>query len=191
MKKKTKHSVPKYKDRLNITLTKSKPHKIYKVNIEYDYHIKELCKFLRENEDREVGIIVNGKQTKFNSHAGKKRFASGYEQGSQFVFGHAKELFEEMQAKVNKAQAELKKYKQATDNDRAQAKAATDKLRINNAVRAIRRAAFADREAELNEDRAILKARLEAIEPVMKLVKKAKGDGDLQKAFRLAKKLKV
>lgn len=181
----------KKRERLKIELVQNKPHKTYKAEIEDDHHIEELCQFLRANKDREVGIVINGKHTKFNSHAGKKRFATGYEQGSGFIIDQAKELFKEMQTEMNQLKTELRKYKQEVDGAKSKAQDAAEKLRVNEAVKKLRQAAFADREAEINEDRALLKSRLDKVEPIIRLIKAAKGDGDLQKAFRLAKKNRV
>ena len=62
---------------LNIKTVKHKPHKVYSANIEYDHQIKSLCKFLRKQKDRNFGIIINGRNIKFDSLSGVKRFASG------------------------------------------------------------------------------------------------------------------
>ena len=99
------------KDTLKINLVQKKPHKVYKAEIQHDFQIKDLCKFLRNNKDKVVGIVINGKHTKFNSFAGRKRFAAGYEQASDFVFKYTKELFEEMQEEIDKLRAELDRSK--------------------------------------------------------------------------------
>lgn len=182
--------MPRKKDPLEIKLVQTKPHKVFKADINEGHHIKDLCKFLRENKDREVGVVINGKHTKFNSHVGKKRFATGYEQGSDFIMQYAKELFEEMQAEINTLKAEAKKHKSEVEDAKAQAKDATERLRSNEATKQIRQKAFMDRESEINEDRVLLKSRLEQIEPIIRLMREAKRDGDLQKAYRLARKIK-
>jgi len=180
----------KRKANLKISLVKDQP-KTYKIDVEFDYQLKDLYKFLRENSDREVCVIINGKPIKFNSIAGKKRFAAGYEQGSKFALGHAKKLFLKMRKENNKLSAELKELRGRTDDDRTQLRETQCKLRVNDTVRQLRQLAAADAQAELNEDRALLSGRLAQVEPVIRLIRAAKGDGDLQKAFRLAKKLKA
>jgi len=181
----------KKEDGLEINLVQKKPHKVYKTEIEYDFQIDDLCKFLRQNKDRVVSIVVNGKHTKFNSFAGKKRFAAGFSQGSDFVLGYAKQLFEEMQEEVNTlknklADAESKLGKQKETNFDL-----VGKLRTKEVVTKLRREAYLDHVNEINEDRELLKNRLEKIEPIVRLVLEATTDGQLQRAYRLAKKLKL
>jgi hypothetical protein len=176
---------------LTIQLVQKKPHKVYKTEIEYDYQIDEVCKFLRHNKDKEVSIIINGKHTKFNSFAGKKRFAAGYSQGSDFVFKYAKQLFEEMQKEIDALEDELEETTEELDRQKNIASSASDRLRTNDTVKKLRQAAYADHVSEINEDRELLKNRLDKIEPVVRLVLKATTDGQLQQAYKLAKKLKL
>lgn len=183
--------MPGKKEKLSVKLVQQKPNKTYKIDLEHDYHTSELCKFLRKNKDREVGVVINGKHTKFNSHAGKKRFATGFEQGSRFVLNHAKKLFEEMQSKINDLKAQLKSALNENQSYKDQANEAIGRLRVNDAVKHIRQAAYKDHVSELEEDRALLKSRLEKVEPIIRAIKEAKTEGQLQNAYKLAQKLKV
>ena len=178
------------KDSLKIILAQKKPNKVYKVEVEFDHQIKELCSALRSNQDKQVSFVINGKHTKFNSLAGKKRFASGYEQGSNFVFGHAKNLFKDMQAELSGLKKELSRVKERVGAAEKKAVGVINKLRVNDIVKKLRQAAYADSSQELNEDRKLLKNRLDKIEPIINLVLNANTEGQLQQAYKLAKKIK-
>lgn len=177
----------KKKDILKISLVQKEPHKIYKIDIKYDYQVNEVCRFIRDNKDKEVSIVINGKHTKFKSFAGKKRFASGFNQGSDFIL----KLFRETQRDTGNLKAELAQTKKELEKQKVIAVGALDRLRTNNAVKVLRQAAFADHVGEINEDRTLLKDRLDKVDSVFELVVKATTDGQLQKAYKLAKKLKL
>jgi glutamate synthase domain-containing protein 3 len=181
----------KKKDGLKINLVQKKPHKVYKTEIEYDFQIDDLCKFLRQNKDRIVSIVINGKHTKFNSFAGKKRFAAGFNQGSDFVLGYTKQLFERMQEEISGLKNELISTADKLAKQREKNNDIIGKLRTKEVVTELRREAYLDHVNEINEDRELLKERLKKVEPVIKLVVKATTDGQLQKAYKLAKKLKL
>jgi hypothetical protein len=181
----------KKKDGLNIQLVQKKPHKVFKIDVKSDHQVKELCKFLRQNKDKEVSIVINGKHTKFNSLAGKKRFAAGFNQGSDFVLWYAKKLFEEMQGEINSLKNELGKTTKELERQNGIVSDVVGRLRTNDIVTELRQAAYADYVSEINEDRAILKNRLDGVEPIIELVVKATTEGQLQNAYKLAKKLKL
>jgi len=179
------------KDELKVNLVQKKPHKVYKTEIEYDFQIDDLCKFLRHNKDRIVSIIINGKHTKFNTFSGKKRFAAGFDQGSDFVLGYAKKLFEEMQEKINVLENELASTKAELNKQKEVNYDIIGKLRTKDVVTKLRREAYLDHVNEINDDRTLLKERLRKIEPIIKLVIKATTDGQLQRAYKLARELKL
>jgi len=181
----------KKKNSLKIELVQSKPDKVYKIEVQYDHQIDDVCKFIRNNKDKNVSMVINGKHTKFNSFAGKKRFASGYSQGGDFVLGHTKELFKKTQRDTKDLKANLSQAKKELAKQTVIAVGASDKLRVNNTVKKLRQAAYADHVKEINDDRALLKERLDKLEPIIRLVLKAKTDGQLQAAFKLAKKSKL
>lgn len=173
---------------LNINLTQSKPDRTYKIDINYDYQVKELCSFIRNNKDKKVSIIINDKHTKFDSLAGKKRFSAGFEQGSKFVADYMKKLISGLkrEAASLKREAETAKKDMLVYKDKYAN--VIGKLQTNNLLKQLRTDTYLDSVQELNDDRAMLKARLDLVEPVIKLVGKARTDGELQKAYKLAKK---
>ena len=138
--------------KLQIKLTKKKPHKVYKTNIEADYHAFELCKFLRNHKDRVLEIVINDKRVKFDSIAGRKRFASGFETASKIIYEHVVDFATTTHAKINSLTSEL-------DAERKRISDKTD-YRVKHTVLNLRAAAWEDRVAELEEDRAVLKEQI-------------------------------
>ena len=96
-----------------------------------------------------------------------------------------------MQKEIKVLKGELEGTIEKLDKQKGIALNASNRLKINNTVKELRQAAYADHVSEINEDRALLKNRLDRIEPIIKLVLKATTDGQLQKAYKLAKKLKL
>lgn len=135
---------------LNIDLIKQEPHKVYRANIEYDFHITSLCKFLRKQKDRKIELVLNGKSIKFNSIAGIKRFAAGFEQASKIIEQYTKEVFDSVNEQIEQAKREAQQdiYNQ---------------YRIKKETMDIQTAAWKDRIAELEEDRKILKQELDRL----------------------------
>jgi uncharacterized protein YifE (UPF0438 family) len=169
-----------------------KPHKVYKVNIEFvEYQIKELAKFIRNNKDKEVSFVINNKHIKFNSVVGKKKFAAGFEHGCIFAIKENNLIIRTLSTRLDVTKKELDKTKTDLTSQKEKTYRAHDKIRTNDLVKKLRQEAWADYTAELNEDRKILKTRLDKVEPVIKLVKEANTEGQLQTAYKLAKKLKV
>lgn len=180
----------KTKNKPKIKLIKKEPHKVYRIEVQHN-QIKEVCTFIRNNKDKEVSLIINGKHTKFNSFAGQKRFAAGFDQGSDFALKHTKKLFEEMQGKTNDLKNELTRVKRELKKQKVIATDTVYRLITNNTIKELRQATYTDHVTEIDEDRALLKDRLDKVEPVIKLVVKSTTDGQLQKAYKLAKKLKL
>lgn len=145
---------------MNIKLTSKKPHKKYVAEI-LGGHIKEICKFLRNQKDRQLEIVINGKSIKFNSIAGRKRFASGLELGAKIVDDQVALVWREHQSTIDSLRHELSQTKEnlaAVDKELQEARR---NYLTKYTVMEIRKAAWEDRISELEDDRAALKAALD------------------------------
>lgn len=153
-------------DRLQIKLTKRKPHKIYTANIKAAEHIEQLCKFLRKHKDKVLEVVINGKSTKFNSAAGRKRFASGFEHAFNITDEHVRKYIDKIDSevkalnnKVTSAQQKAARLKQELDETR-------QRYITRHTIMDIRTAAWKDRVAELEDDREILKEEIKRLKNV-------------------------
>ena len=131
-------------EKLKIDLVKKKPHKVYKIELKYGYQIKELCKFLRNNKDKIVSTVINGKHIKFSSVAGKKRFAEGYQQSTDFVFNHVSRIVKEAEEEIDALEEELEITEKIIEHNKEEAVKIREELRVNSVVKILRQAASAD-----------------------------------------------
>ena len=95
----------------DIELIDEKPHKIFKAHISSDQHVRLLCKFLHEQKDRNLEIIINGKKFKFNSIIGRKCFSSGFEQAFSIVEPYMYNLIKDLENRLNVALSERDEFK--------------------------------------------------------------------------------
>ena len=144
---------------MNIKLISQKPHKKYEIEVSGG-HIKELCEFLSNQKDRQLEITLNGKNIKFNSIAGRKRYASGLEQGAYIVDDQVAIIWREHLATIDGLKAELGKTKQELHEVKQELNETRQKYATKYTVMNLRKAAWEDYIAELEDDRAILKAVL-------------------------------
>jgi len=98
-----------------IQLIQDSPHKTYKINIESENHVKDLCQLLRNHKDRKLEIIINGRNFKFNSIAGKKRFIAGFQHAFNIIEPLLEKMFSELEDDLKVA---------LTERNEARAKAA-------------------------------------------------------------------
>lgn len=152
--------------KLSIKLIKKKPHKVYKADIESDSHTKDLCRFLRRHQDRTLQIILNGKSIKFDSIAGRKRFASGFEAASRIIYQHVKSFANDSHGKINALTSELNTAKKQYEQNNKAWLEAQEKYRVKSVVMDIREAAYKDQIAELEDNCEILKAKAKPVRKV-------------------------
>jgi hypothetical protein len=150
-------------DKLQIKLTKHKPHKVYKAKVEVDEHIKQLCKFLRKHKDKKLEMVINGKSIKFDSVAGRKRFAAGFEHAFNIIEKHIKKYVDETRSEIRGLNDKVSSAQQEAMRFKEEAKETTRKFVTRHTVMDIRAAAWKDRVAELEDDRKILKAEIERL----------------------------
>lgn len=147
-------------ERLKVNLIKQTPIKIFKTTIKYDHHLNDLCKFLKNNKDKKIKIIINEKSIKFNSLADKQKFVSGLMCGKESLSEHTKTLFKELSTEINKLKREnesLKNKINTHDNNILNKNNTIQKLRF---LMSLRTEAYQDRIDELTSCLDILKDRL-------------------------------
>ena len=177
--------------KLNIKLLRDKPHKIYSVNVEIDYHVEELYKFLNKHKDRELEIVLNGKKIKFNSIASRKRFAQGFRESGRIIFGHARDFTAQSQKNINRLSNEITQHKKEVATLQEESDILKGRVRTYRIVQQIRMLAYQDSTEEYREALEILKDRLDKIEPVIKMIRRATSEGELNKAHIRVKKEKL
>jgi len=147
--------------RVQIDLIKKKPIKIYKIIVRNDNHFDELCKFLKNNKDKQLQVIINGKTLKFNSLVDKKRFVTGLECATKVLTPLTKHLFENLQAQINKLKKENSILNTRLDIQNGIVKRRTDKMRMLDSLMSLRQEAYKDRVDELVSSLDILTNELE------------------------------
>lgn len=155
MKAKKSIAVP-----LDIKLIKKNPHKIYRANITEDHHIKEICKFLRNHNDKILEVILNNKSIKFDSMSSRKRFASGFQLASTIISKQTKDLYNNMQYQVSDIANKWSKEKQKRIEY-------GDKLRLNSTVSKLRIETWKDNANEWEENCKVLEDQLKLLEKKM------------------------
>ena len=151
------------KDILQIKLTKHKPHKTYAVNMKVDEHIKQLCKFLRKHKDKKLEVIINGKGVKFDSVAGRKRFAAGFEHAFRVIEKYVKEYVDETRNEIRVLNSKITSAQQEATRLKQELRETNQKYITKCTVMDIRTAAWKDRVTELEDDREILKEEIERL----------------------------
>lgn len=149
------------KEPLQIKLIKQKPYKVYTTNIEYDYQIKSLCKFLRKQKDRHLGIIINGRSIKFDSISGMKRFASGFESAFKVVEQHAKDLVKDFEEEILDLKKSLSEKESELNTIKDMIEVETQAFLTKSVTMDLRNEALKDYISELEDDRMILKEELD------------------------------
>src|SRR3990172_11176745 len=76
-------------EKLKVKLVKDKPNKVYAVNIESSFYIKDFIDFLYNTKDKKLDVIVNGKLFKLATAAAKNKFVEGLKL-SQSILGNNK-----------------------------------------------------------------------------------------------------
>jgi len=177
--------------KLKIKLLKDKPHKVYSTYIEIDYHVEELCNFLRKHKDRVLEIIINGKRTKFSSIASRKKFVEGFQRAGNIAFGHVKSFSAGSQEAINKLINEVTQIKQSTTKIKEENYHLKSRILSYNTVSKLRIIAWEDSIQEYKDACEIQKKRLDSIEPVIDIIRTATSEGDLNKAALKVKKNKL
>src|SRR3989344_9657250 len=101
-------------DNLQIKLVKKDPYKVFRADIKSDEHIESLCKFLTRHKDKTLEIIINGKNFKFTSVAGRKSFVVGFKCAMATMEPYLEKFFRELEAKLNNALSERDKSRSET-----------------------------------------------------------------------------
>lgn len=94
-------------DKLQIKLTKSKPHKVYSTNLSVDAHIKQLCKFLRKYKGKRLEILINNKKMMFNSAIEREKFATGFELSFKIVERCVERYVDKTNEQINELKSKL------------------------------------------------------------------------------------
>lgn len=163
---------------LNIKLVKSKPHKVYKINTTQSSHIKAICNFLKNNKDKEIEIIINGKKTKLNSIISKKRFAYGLEQGSLLIQDYSKTLFKNMQDNIDNLKNRVRELEESLKESKINEINADNKVRAVNDLYKIRNDMYKNYISEIEQDRESLRKELDKINKLIKKVASPVKDND-------------
>ena len=177
--------------KLKIKTLKDKPHKVYSTQIEIDYQMDELCKFLNNHKDKTLDIIINGKQHKFNSIASRKKFVEGFREANRIKAKQSRLFIEHSQESINKLTGEitqLKRERQLFDTQIENLKYINNTKKL---VADIRVNAWQDKAQELSEICETLWQRLERIEPLITNLRNAKSEGDLNAIHMRIKKEKI
>lgn len=154
-------------NQLQIKLSKHKPHKIYITNIEVDEHVKQLCKFLRKHKDKKLEIVINGKGIKFDSIAGRKKFAAGFEHSFRVIEKYTKEYVNGTNNSVRELNKKTTLARQENAKLKQELKETNQRYITRYTTMDIRTAAWKDRVAELEDDREILKIEIERLKKVV------------------------
>lgn len=150
---------------MKIKLTAKKPHKKYTIEFTGANEVKELCKFIRNQKDKQLEVMINGTSTKFNSVAGRKRFISGFQNAFKIASDQASRVTKSLnercrilakQVTIAQQEEKLAKYK---------LNEAAKKYMAKYAVMNLRKVVWEDHIAELEDDRTILKAQLDKLKP--------------------------
>lgn len=147
---------------MNIKLASSKPHKKYIVEAS-GAQIKELCRFLRKQKEKQLELIFNGKSIKFNSVAGIKRYATGLEHGAKIVDDQVAIIWREHTQTISNLKSELGQAKKEAKTAKDELNEATSRYMSKYSLMKIRKAMWDDHVAELQDDRAILKEELDRL----------------------------
>ena len=179
------------KKKHDFKLIQTKPYKKYKISISNLKHVKEFLSLISSNKDKKISFVINGLHTAFTSLATQKKFATGFEQGFNAASQHSKELFANMQQEINDLKSVLGQTKKQIEEEHQNYSSTLEKFRRSRIVADLRVAAYKDALSEVNEDRELLNDRLKKGEPIIKAIKEAKTDGQLQTVYMIAKKNKV
>lgn len=163
---------PQKEDKMDIKLVSKKPHKKYTVEITDASEVKELCKFLRTQKDKQLDVVINGTSTKFNSVAGRKMFVSGFQNAFRIASDQASRVAKMLNERCNTLAKQVAIAKQEAKLAKHELNDAAKKYMTRYTVMNLRKVVWEDHIAELEDDRVILKARLDKLKP--KLTKKRK-----------------
>jgi len=166
---------------INIKLLKKKPHKLYSVDLTNEAEIKSLCKFLRNQKDRELEIKINGKNIKFDSIAGRKRFAAGFQSAGKIIGQGTHGTQIKSQKEVQALNKKVKVLEEQVLKEHEECISWIDKVRVHQTVNKLRKEAWEDTINELKENCEILSLKLKASSGLVRDVKKAKTLEDLKK----------
>lgn len=138
--------------KLNISqINNKKQHKSYKATLESIDQVSQLCKFLRNHSDRKLDVSVNNNPVSFDSIAGRKKFAQGFQMAANILSGHMKEFAEELFLKINSLTSELDRAKRELREEKSRAIDARNSSSNIKKVYELRSAAWRDRVVELEE----------------------------------------
>lgn len=177
--------------KLKVKLLKEKPHKLYSANVTLDYHVRELCDFLYGHQDRVLEIIINGKKIKFNSIVSRKKFAQGFKEAGRIIFEHTKQFASESQGTINSLTNEITQLNKEKVKLKEELYELRGRVSTHNTVSKLRTLAWQDSEKEWRETCEVIKDRLDKVEPIIRMLRNAKSDGDLNKVVLRVKKHKL
>lgn len=148
---------------MSIKLASKTPHKKYIADVADAKQVKELCAFLRNQKDRHLEVVINGKSTKFDSVAGLKRFASGFDQAFKLALNQSGSVVKVLTDRCNMLAKETTVLQHQMRFAKHDLNEAIKKYMGKYAVMKLRKLAWEDHIAELNDDRAILKEELDKL----------------------------
>ncbi len=149
---------------MSIKLTKKQPHKTYSATIESEENISELCKFLKNHKDKVLGVTINGKHVKFDSVAGRKKFAAGFQLSAKVIGKRTEELCHEMQDEINELVENLNDLKLQIKKERDKNIEYHNRLVATDTVLRISKEAWEDTINEYKSNCDILQTKLNKYE---------------------------
>lgn len=166
---------------INIKLLKKKPHKLYSIDLTSDAQIKVLCKFLRDQKDRKLEVKINGKNIKFDSIAGRKRFVAGFQSASKIINQSTHHDQIKSQKKIQALNRNIKELEKQVLKEEEEKNKWIGKVRVHQTVNKLRKEAWEDTINELQDNCEILNLKFKASNDIVKAIKKAKSLEDLKK----------
>jgi hypothetical protein len=147
-------------DSLQIKLVKKDPYKVFRADIKSDEHIESLCKFLTRHKDKTLEIIINGKNFKFTSVAGRKSFVTGFKCAMATMEPYLEKFFRDLEGKLNSALSERDKAKNEIQIVKQTMTDTQAKYDTKNTVLELRIVAWQDQIAEWEDNCKHLKEQV-------------------------------
>jgi len=141
-----------------------KQHKVYSIDIGGDEHVTELCKFLKKHTDRKLELILNGKRIMFDSIAGRKKFAAGFEGAFVAIEPYMEKYVKNLYDKMNKLTNEIAAAKHDTAQVRRELNKEREVYRVKRQVIGLRKAAYDDHLEEWKDNCITLQQRVKELE---------------------------
>lgn len=154
------------KKHMNIRLLSKRPHRKYAVEIENNSDARSFYNFLENYKGEKLTIVVNGESVQFDSSSDRHKYAFGFKQAFDISSGIAEILHEITRDCCGILQKEVMMLQRENQNSRNEINSINKKYMSKYSLMQIRKAAWEDRIAELEDDRKVLKnevARLKSI----------------------------